>query len=214
MARIRKVGGDYSGKIGTVVLVNGKNGSYLRSLPRVNDKKSDKQLKQRSKLQQVNAFLKPIKEFLKIGFVERQMTQNAFQAATSNLLRNAFDEGDENMKLEKISVCRGSLMPPEGASVSQSEHVVIFRWNDNSSAAGAKETDKLVFLLYNIEQGKALWNVEKATRKDKYEMHLTDNDLEGTFLVYIAFINNKETEVSNSVYLGRVAFYRKTNDHD
>ena len=210
MAKVNLFNGMISGKLGKMVIVNGKNGVYVRSLPTPNDKKSEGQLKQRSKMQQANSFLKPLKDFLKIAFVERKPNQNPYQAATSSLMRTAF-YGNE-MEYSHVRICEGSLCPPKNATASISDHVAIFRWNDNSEEISAKETDKAVVLLYSPQQQIAVWEVKKETRKDNYCLQLVDNSLEGPFLAYMAFINKKEDKISNSVFLGEVIL--ETHQHD
>jgi len=88
--------------------------------------------------------------------------------------------------------------------VSLSDHVAIFRWDNNSGEIAAKDNDKAVVLLYSPEQQLAVWEVKKETRKDKYCLQLLDNSLTGPFQVYMAFTNNKEDKISNSEYLGEI----------
>lgn len=202
MAKVNLFSGMISGKLGKVVVVNGKNGVYVRSLPTPNDKKSEGQLKQRSKMQQANAFLKPLKDFLGLAFVERKPNQNAYQAATSSLMRTAF-EGD-TLNYQHVRICEGSLCPPQKATVSVSDHVAIFRWENNSGAIAAKESDRAVVVLYSPEQQLAVWEVKKETRKDQYCLLLLDNDLTGPFQAFMAFTNPKQDRISNSEYLGEI----------
>lgn len=210
MAKVNLFNGMISGKLGKMVIVNGKTGVYVRSLPTPNDRKSEGQLKQRGKMQQANAFLKPLKAFLKLGFVERKANQNAYQAATSSLMRTAFE--GEQLQYEHARVCEGSLCPPQKPSVRISDHVAVFRWENNSGETAAKENDKAVVLLYSPEQETALWEVKKETRKDQYCLHLLDNTVIGRFHAYLAFTNSKENRISNSVYLGEIGIEAHTPD--
>jgi len=210
MAKVNLFSGMISGKIGKMVVVNGKNGVYVRSLPTPNDKKSEGQLKQRSKMQQANAFLKPLKEFLKLAFVERKPNQNAYQAATSSLMRTAFT--DETLDYTHVRISEGSLCPAKKGSVSISDHVAIFRWEDNSEEIAAKDNDKAVVLLYDPQQEIAFWEVKKETRKDKYCLQIIDNDLTGEFIAYLAFTNKKEDRISNSLYLGKIQVEEHISD--
>lgn len=202
MAKVNLLNGLLSGKLGQMVIVNGKNGVYVRSLPTPNDRKSEGQLKQRGKMQQANAFLKPLKGFLALGFVERKANLNPYQAATSSLMRSAFD-GDR-FDYAHARVSEGSLCPPQRPSIRVSDHVAIFRWENNTGEIDAKESDRAVVMLYSPEQAIALWEVKKETRKDQYGLLLLDNDLQGTFHAYMAFTNAKQNRISNSVYLGEV----------
>lgn len=202
MAKVNLFSGMISGKLGKVVVVNGKNGVYVRSLPTPNDKKSEGQLKQRSKMQQANAFLKPLKDFLGLAFVERKHTQNAYQAATSSLMRTAFE--GETLRYNHVRICEGSLCPPKKASVSISDHVAIFRWENNSGEIAARDSDKAVVMVYSPEQQIAVWEAKKETRKDQYCLLLLDNSLTGPFQAYMAFTNSKGDKISNSEYLGEI----------
>lgn len=212
MAKVNLINGTISGKLGQMVVVNGKNGVYVRSLPTPNDRKSEAQLKQRSKLQQANAFLRPLKEFLRIGFVERKPNQNPYQAATSALMRSAFV--DNNLAYNQIRISEGSVCPPVKNSVSLSDHVAIFRWDDNSGDIDAKETDHAVILLYNPDTETALWEIKKETRKDKYCLHLVEAQHLGRFHVYMAFINKKHDRISNSNYLGEIELQKTITEED
>jgi hypothetical protein len=215
MAKIKTITGDFTGKIGPVVLVNGKTGKYIRSLPNRTDKKSEGQIKQRNKLQIVNAFLKPIKDFLQIGYLERNENQYAYHAATSNLMRNGFDEGNsENLAYQKVQVCKGSLAPAHEPTVSVSDHVIVFRWEDNDSIPCSKTTDKLVFLLYSPEQQISLGGICETKRSEKYHLYLVDNKLTGKFLAYIAFINKHENRISNSTFLGEIELQKHVEDKE
>lgn len=212
MAKVNLFSGMISGKLGKMVIVNGKNGVYVRSLPTPNDRKSEGQLKQRSKLQQANAFLKPLKDFLPTAFIERKANQNAYQAATSSLMRTAF-EGD-NLNYSHVRICEGSLCPARKGSVSVSDHVAIVRWEDNSGEIAAKDNDKAVVLIYSPEQQSASWEIKKETRKDKYCLQLLDNSLTGPFQVYLAFTNSKGDRISNSEYLGEIVLEQHIDDID
>jgi hypothetical protein len=202
MAKVNLWNGMLSGKLGQMVIVNGKNGVYVRSLPTPNDRKSEGQLKQRSKMQQANAFLKPLKAFLPLGFVERKPNLNPYQAATSCLMRTAFEQ--DGFTPARARVSEGSLCPPQKPSIRISDHVAVFRWENNSGDIDAKESDRAVVMLYSPEQAIALWEIKKETRKDQYGLLLLDTHLQGTFHAYMAFTNNKENRISNSIYLGEV----------
>ena len=212
MAKVNIFNGVISGKLGQMVLVNGKNGVYVRSLPKANDRKSEAQLKQRGKMQQANAFLKPLKEFLKVGFVERKPTQNPYQAATSALMRGAFVENE--LDYSRARVCEGSVCPPVKNSVSLSDHVAIFRWDDNSGDLDAHSTDHAVILLYNPETETALWEIKKETRKDQYCLHLIEAQYIGNFHVYMAFVNRRKDRISNSNYLGVIEIQKTITEEE
>ena len=212
MAKVNIFNGGISGKVGQMVIVNGKNGTYVRSLPTPNDRKSEAQLKQRGKMQQANTFLKPLKEFLKIGFVERKPTQNPYQAATSALMRTAFV--DNELVYSRARVTEGSLCPPAQNRVSLSDHVAIFKWDDNSGDVEAKATDQAVILIYNPEKQLAIWEIKKETRKDKYCLHLIDSQHLGCYQVYMAFINKKRDKISNSNYLGAIELQKTITEED
>lgn len=212
MAKVNIFNGTISGKLGKMVIVNGKNGVYMRAMPTPNDRKSEGQLRQRGKMQQTNAFLKPLKEFLKLAFVERKETQNPYQAATSSLMRTAFV--DQELDYSRVRITEGSLCPPSKSSVSVSDHVLIFRWDDNSDDIAAKATDQAVILVYGPDQTLAFWEVKKETRKDKYCLLLLDNSITGTFQVYLAFTNKKQDKISNSAYLGEINITTHIHDEE
>jgi len=91
MARINQgITGGFSGKVGTVTGENWNGIDYMRSNESGRkDAKSTAQLDQRARFLTVTQFLRPLKEFLRIGFKNRAVGLSAFNAAISCNLEHA-----------------------------------------------------------------------------------------------------------------------------
>ena len=103
-----------SGLIGPVVAVSNPDGTYLRSRPSyLNDPKTSAQLQQRSKMQQVQDFIKPILPFAKAFYLESDARHNYYNALVSWLLYGAFD-AENTLQAAKARIMHGSLTRQKG----------------------------------------------------------------------------------------------------
>src|SRR5690554_7117185 len=94
--------GGFSGRVGKVVGASWRDIYYIRSLPsKVNDPKTEKQIKQRSRFSVVMEFLKTITPFIRIGFQSHASGRmTAFNAAMSYNMRRGVKQGEGGMELE------------------------------------------------------------------------------------------------------------------
>ena len=200
MARIDENTGRLSGLVGPVVLVNGKNGQYLRSKITTNKSKTEAQLRQREKMREASLFLKPLAEVLKQLYVEPVGRSNYQQAALSQTMRQAVDE-EGTLVAERVLVSRGTLAQPQDMRMEMDGNELIIAWTDNSHTGGANANDRLVVVLYEPEIEDVCSSFTDTTRSQG-SCRLAIGNLKGEYLVYATFIATKGNAVSNSCFVG------------
>lgn len=193
-----------SGLIGPVVAVSNPDGTFLRSRPSyLNDPKTSAQLQQRSKMQQVQDFIKPLLPFAKAYYLEPDARHNYYNALVSWLLYGAFD-AENILQAAKARIMHGSLTPPENATMCNENGNITLSWDDNTMAPLSEADDHLVWCCYNTEAGTCQFEeCGSITRSSgNGTINLRRNSHGGH--LYLAFINKKHDRISDSVYLGEV----------
>ena len=200
MARIDETTGRLSGLVGPVVLVNGKNGQYMRSKIATNKSKTEAQLRQREKMRQATLFLRPLAEVLKQLYVEPVGKSNYQQAALSQVMRQAIDE-EGILVAERVLISRGTLAQPQDMRMEMDGNELIIAWTDNSHTGGANANDRLVVVLYEPEI-ENVCSFFTTTTRSQGSCRLAIGNLKGEHLVYATFIAAKGNAVSNSCFVG------------
>lgn len=201
MAKINEITGRLSGVIGPVVLVNSKNGQYIRSKGTNKKKKSEAQLRQCDKLRLASQFLRPLAKVLKRLYVEPMAKRNYQQAALSQAMRQAIDANGELVP-SKVLISRGTLAQIEGLTMEMEDKQLVLSWTDNSQAAGANANDQLVVVIYRSIYP-LVYDFFTDTTRIQGNCTLDLSHLQqGTYLVYVTFLDAKGEQVSNSCHAG------------
>jgi hypothetical protein len=209
MGTIKKgILGGFSGKVGTVVGASWRGISYMRSLPQnVRNPRTDGQRSQRSKFALALALLKPMTAFLRTGWKLYAHRQSPFNAAMSHTLANAIvgTYPDYQVDVSKVLVSRGNLQSASGATATVENGNIEIVWNDNSGIGSAKQTDKALVVVLNLEKGEAITNDAGAERTEETQTIVLPADWSGDEVhAYLGFVSEDGREVSNSVYLGAI----------
>ena len=194
----------------TYYIRNGKQIVRVRHNSSHHDAKTPKQIDQRHKMSMAIGYLKPIAGFIRTSFKSVPPFE-AHDRAKSHIMDNACIKVEDTSTLDysKVLVCQGTLAPPDGATMhfNPFEQTFTFAWADNSGQACANEDDQLVFLIYDNFRGSiySSQHMEStALRKDGtfcFKPHCLS---EGNYMVYLAFRNADDTDISNSVCVGMV----------
>lgn len=201
--------GGVSGQVGNVIGGTWKGIDYLRIKPSsVANPKTPDQVDQRTKFVTVLRFLQPMTEFLKTGFKKYASGMTQFNSAMSYNLKNAITGTYPNYSIDypNALVSRGNLAGGEnGAAASTNPAEVDVSWDDNSGSGGAQATDKALIVILNQTKGEAVYTTAGAARSATAETlnvpsNFTGDDVE----VFLGFISEDGTKVSNSSYLGSV----------
>lgn len=204
MARFNNINDGSSGKIGNVVTYQMYGKSYMRSLPaQYRDKKSDKQLAQRQKMQLVNDFLGPYKDVIRIGFKDTAVGRSAYSAAKSYNLLQAVggDYPEQYIDYTKALVSLGSVSLPEEATITIVNEGLLIEWNHS----GERHPSDTLLVIAN-QRGQYLTDFKLTGVERREESYLWKVDWAGNgkYDVWLVFRDYKERSFSNSVWLGLV----------
>lgn len=199
--------GGVSGKVGNVIGGSWKSINYLRVKPSsVANPRTEGQVNQRTKFTLVLEYLQPNKEFLKIGYKAFATKKSEFNAAMSYVLNNAVSGTAPNFTIDysQALLSRGNLstvLNPVMDTTTAGQ--VDFTWSDNSSDGNANTTDKAMLLVYNPAKKESSIVTSGLTRSTgSGVVTIPDSYAGDTIEVFMAFVSEDGSQVSNSVYLG------------
>ena len=202
MAKIKD--GILTGKLGGIIICNGKKGPYVRSLPKRTAPPSEAQLKNRFIFKLVQKWLQPVVDFVRLGFrgySEQVYGMNAAisEMHRSGLVKNGF-ESYIDPSLVKLS--QGKIGFPETMDVAlDSDRKLQFSWDTDVDRSNHPR-DRVMLLAYNSNLAEAAMDLSGPER---YEGSATlDLSLMplGEYHVYAAFLAASGDEQSDSRYLG------------
>lgn len=199
--------GGFSGKVGPVVGASWKDVNYIRSLPtRVNDPKTKKQVKQRSRFSVVMDFLRTITPFIRVGFQSQangRMT--AFNAAMSHNMRFAVKGERQEMELDypNVLVASGSLDITSGARAEIVGRELQVEW-DAERPGNTRRDDMAMVLACNPAKRESVYELNAGKREAMRVVLRLPRGWEGDAIeTYLAFKTADGSMVSDSVYMGR-----------
>lgn len=204
MGRLTKgINGGITGKVGSVVGAYWRDIYYIRSLPsKVNNPRTEGQVKQRSKFSVTMEFLSAITPFIRIGYKEYSTgRQTAFNAATSYNIKNATIEKNDEIELDfsKVLVSRGSLCTAFGIKGEIINGQLQFTW-DATLKENARSNDMVMLLAYNSTKKEAIYNFCVAQRSHRTaHMQLPSTWADDAIHSYISFRSADGELVSESV---------------
>ncbi len=208
MARFLKgITGAYTGKVGNVVGSSWRGIDYIRSLPKKSSKPaSEDQMAQRMRFRMTTAFLKSIKDILKIGFSDsKQRGRLGYNVAFQHFVNHAI-QGDYpaiTVDYSKVSIASGGLAPLMGLTAEESApQVLSINWETLLNRFNAFADDEVVVLLYNVEEN--FFSIyEGLTRADATLDITLPASYTGKTIVGWSFNIHRDGQLtSNSQYLG------------
>ena len=198
--------GAFNGKVGTVVGATWRGIPYMRAIPRSRTGPiSKKEKSNRDKFAVAQLWLKPLLEFVRVGFKDYSPTVVGFSAAKSWLMKNAMEKTANGFLIDPshVLVSYGDLPLPANLRLGDMEAGKLPLYWDVDEKDHDHIYDQCMLLAYDIENKKA---VMKLTGQFKHVGSDTiDIDETGkTYQIYAAFVAADRSVVSNSVYLGEV----------
>lgn len=198
-----------TGKIGNVVLIQGKQGTLIReAVERGTMNRNPNQDAQFSKIKMMSQFLSPLVLFLRKGFCEGVGRRSAFNLAMSYNLHNALTGSASKWAIDyqNISVSRGSLLPAAGAAGSVTATEATFTWENNGGRGSALDDDEALVMVLNTTKGEHLFKpalgAKRADCKDVLPLHA---DWKGDRVaLYLGFASADGKLSANSVFLGEM----------
>jgi hypothetical protein len=208
MAILRNgIAGHYSGKIGNLVFYIRNGKQVVRTIGRVTKPPTENQLRSRKELAVVIGFLKPITEFINIGFALKAMgsTRIPHNMAVSynrlNALQGVYP--DTAINYEKALVTQGSMLEALSPTVEATAEGLSFTWQCPADLPWPRETDRVMLLAYFPAWQKAVYLLSGASRSLGVEVLTIQPGLLNEHIeVYISFIAENRNGIANSTYLG------------
>jgi hypothetical protein len=199
--------GGFSGKVGNVIGGSWKGIDYIRIKPaNVANPRTKGQVNQRTKFTATLEFLQAVKPFINVGYKNLAVKKTAFNAAMSYTLNNAITgiEPDFVIDYPNALVSKGVLSGALNPSMDlATPNEVSFIWDDNSDQGNANATDKSMLLIYNPSQKESIAVLSGATRAAGAQSVSIPATYSGdTVEVFMAFISDDGSQVSNSFYIG------------
>jgi hypothetical protein len=154
-------------------------------------------------------FFKNIKPFLKTGFANQGIgtTLNYHNIATAYNKTHAIHliDGKVEIDFAQVLLSAGRVSEPEDAAVLLSDKGLEFTWNYDETRDWESRKDQAMLMAYFPESNEARYMTSSARRADgKDLLALHASYLNTRMEVYLAFITDDRTDVSMSVYLGRI----------
>src|SRR5690606_33786172 len=152
MARIKN--GLISGKIGEVVHYQVRGKQFLRKRPQREAPPTEGEIHGQDLLKVVNSWVKPLLEFIRIGFRGYNERYEGWNAAVSVVHREALQRDGDIYWVDpaKARVSHGSLPLAKNLQAQlQPGGRVDFSW-DPSGVSGCSPRDRVMLLAYNVEQ--------------------------------------------------------------
>jgi len=198
-----------SGSIGDTVWVNRKGINYKRSKrTTINQPNSPAQLVQRARFNTILRFLKPLTNFLRVGFQSQTASMSPFNAAMSCNFKGAIEGTYPEFRIDysKAMVSRGNLPGALNPQVTFNKTGRLeFSWDNNSMIPYAMADDKVMLVVYNPEKQQAITIEEGNIRIIGSHSITLPSSFEGDEVqCYIAFKNSWQKKVSDSRYVGGI----------
>lgn len=209
MAILKKGSNGFRGKLGNTVTYNLKGQSVQRLIGEITKPPTELQLINRKKMAIVTEFLKPVKEFVRIGFeVETKRTLlSPYNKATSLNILNSIKGIYPNQEIDftKAVFSKGRMPVTEDIKVTHTDTGLKFVWDPDLKFWNMKPTDHLMLIAYCAEKKQAFCQLDGAKRKEgKEKLNLPRYNKQVVIHVYTAFVSSDHKIISDSVYHGEM----------
>ena len=198
------INGGFSGKVGNVIGYWSRGKWIIRSKPIVSAKmKAGSSLQRafRSRFSSLNAFIKPLLPFIRLGFKNHAEAngQSAYNAAMSHNLKHAFD-AEGNLVAEQVCLSYGPLELPIDLQIHKDDAGIHITWEDGpyTSNSLARGNDLLMAVAYNLDTKEVVMDSSLARRNAGNATMLLEN-AEG-YEVWISFVSDDRKWVSGVSY--------------
>jgi len=203
---INGINGDIRGTVGSVVGSSWKGEPHIKKKYKNRTKKiTPKEKGNRNKFADSQFWLKPLLDFVRVGFKGYTKRVEGFSAAKSYLSRNAFEGEQPHVRINPalVKVSFGDLPLSNDLAVAlTAPGQLTFTW-DPAMVNDTAPEDQVMMLAYNIEDKKAYYTTTGQFRSTGADtLQITDTTQKRTYHLYMAFNGYDRMRRSDSVYLG------------
>ncbi len=201
--------GPVYGRVGNLVTYRVLNKDVVRMVGENNKPPSLEQLACRQRMAVVVAFLRPLTDFINIGFALKARAANKYpyNMAVSYNVKHALAGvyPDVVMDYAKVMVANGNLSVAVNAGVLLADEGLRFSWDAGSDMGIAEQRQRVMMLACFPLLQKVMCFIGGAERVAGTDVLYLPNDLRAAYMeIYISFISVGNNEVADSVYLGRL----------
>lgn len=206
--------GPISGKVGNIVGSSWNGIPYIKSRPKERETPpSENELKNQFIFGMTQRWLKPLTEFLRVGFNDYSRTVFGFNAAKSMLYERGLIRDGFNSTVDpsQVLISFGRLPLGEGFEMEfdRGSYELCIRWNPakpkrQAGQCYAADNDQLMVAAYNVATGEVCGEVYGELRHMGTRKVALPSASPATFHVYAAFISPDRQNQSLSTYLGEV----------
>jgi hypothetical protein len=204
--------GDYTGKLGNTVAYRVLNKTVVRMIGKATQAPSEKQLANRLGMAVVNRFLKPVNQFINVGFALEAAAANVYpqNKAVSVIKRNALTGTypDIVINYERVLLSMGDLPGLTDPEMKFENGALKFTWEPGATLEWSRRDDRLMLMAYfpGVDgQAKACFTLSGAKRQEGVDvLELPPALLDQRMEVYLAVCAANGKRISKSQYLGRL----------
>lgn len=198
--------GGITGKFGSVIGYKLNGQDIIKGLPKKRTKKvGAREQANRDKFAQMQAWLAPLIDFLRIGFKGYAPTFQGFTAAKSYNSKHAFVQKEDcsffiDPALSLVSFGTNPL--PKEMSMELKNNEIVFNWSNEGNRSGSDQAMLMAYApgTHHLEFDTAAGKRSLGTASLPLSKYVAGHELH----VYIAFVTFDHTSQSNSYYLGSV----------
>ena len=199
--------GGFSGTVGPVVGGTWKGIPYMRSKSsKRSGKFSLQQLEQQIRFSITVHFLQTLTPLVEIGFKNFANGMTAFNSAFSYNVKNAIKgiSPDFEVDYAKVLLTRGDLPNATAPAATTTGNKVFFTWTDNSGVGEALATDKSILVVYCKALDAGVYTYTGPQRSAASGQLDVSGFANQTVETWIGFISENSSEVSNTIYTGKL----------
>jgi hypothetical protein len=209
MATIKNgIHGAFSGKVGKVVGYVSKGKGVMRTQGERTTAPTEKELLNREKFATSQKWLKPLTDFLRVGFQDYQPTYEGFVAAKSYNQKHALQTTEDNKFFIDPALALVSFgqqpLPLEINVECREGQELFFTWSKEGNYA---YNDHVMALAYDCDSEEffARYRTSIGLRSHGSATFQLEKSQQGrSFHVYIAFVSDDRRNRTNSKYLGKL----------
>lgn len=199
--------GNWVKRVGNVVgrVVGGQN-IYSIYQPNVSNPRTESQQQTRTKFSLLTKIGSVIGGFLAIGLMKSKGNGTWLSRFISINFANGITGTYPSYELNfpKLILSQGNVDNPYNPAANVQGSDVNITWTDNSGIGNAKESDKVMFLIYNKNKNASIADSEAADRSTRQASYSLPASWNGdTVYVYFAMQRVDERTTSASMFLGQ-----------
>lgn len=202
--------GGWKGKLGNAVGYVDKNGTQIiRSRSkRNNENPTDKEKENWLRTEIINVFLSILSHFVKLSFnLEGKLNKDNWYNMAARENRKAIVGDYPNLYIDfnLVLLSKGDMPVVNNPKVTITETSLTFTWDTAITQEGMASTDQVMLIACMPQKKKAFYIRSGAKRSKGTEtLEVLKSSEKQLVEVYISFISEDHSSISNSTYLGQL----------